>query len=113
MAPKGSVIEGEISNITDFGLFVKVQGDIEGLIHKNNLSDDRDADPDELLSKYKVGDKISAAVIELQASKQKLSLSVKEMKLREQKKEISKYIHEDDGDDTTYTLADMLKDKED
>ena len=113
VAPKGSVIEGEISNITDFGLFVKVQGDIEGLIHKNNLSDDRDADPDELLSKYKVGDKISSAVIELQASKQKLSLSVKEMKLREQKKEISKYIHEDDGDDTTYTLADMLKDKED
>ncbi len=113
VAPKGSVIEGEISNITDFGLFVKVQGEIEGLIHKNNLSDDRDADPDELLSKYKVGDKISAAVIELQASKQKLSLSVKEMKLREQKKEISKYIHEDDGDDTTYTLADMLKDKED
>ena len=113
VAPKGSVIEGEISNITDFGLFVKVQGDIEGLIHKNNLSDDRDSDPDELLSKYKVGDKISAAVIELQASKQKLSLSVKEMKLREQKKEISKYIHEDDGDDTTYTLADMLKEKED
>ena len=110
--PKGSVIEGEISNITDFGLFVKVPGEIEGLIHKNNLSDDREADPDELLGKYKVGEKISASVIELQPGKQKLSLSVKEMKIREQKKEISKYIHEDDGDDATYTLADMLKDKE-
>ncbi|MDC7235805.1 MAG: 30S ribosomal protein S1 [Spirochaetales bacterium] len=110
--PKGSVIEGEISNITDFGLFVKVQGDIEGLIHKNNLSDDRDVDPDDLLGKYKVGEKISASVIELQPGKQKLSLSVKEMKIREQKKEISKYIHEDDGGDSTFTLADMLKDKE-
>jgi len=110
--PKGSVIEGEISNITDFGLFVKVQGEIEGLIHKNNLSEDREADPDELLGKFKVGEKISAAVIELQPSRQKLSLSVKEMKLREQKKEISKYIHEDDGDDSTFTLADMLKEKE-
>jgi small subunit ribosomal protein S1 len=110
--PKGSIIEGEISNITDFGLFVKVQGEIEGLIHKNNLSVDREADADELLGKYKVGEKISASVIELQPGKQKLSLSVKEMKLREQKKEISKYIHEDDGGDSTFTLADMLKDKE-
>ena len=112
VAPKGSVIEGEISNITDFGLFVKVQGEIEGLIHKNNLSEDREADPDELLSNFKVGDKIKAAVIELQPSKQKLSLSVKEMKLREQKKEISKYIHEENADDSTFTLADMLKEKE-
>jgi len=110
--PKGSIIEGEVSNITDFGLFVKVQGDIEGLVHKNNLGDDRDADPDELLGKYKLGDKISASVVELQPGKQKLSLSVKEMKIREQKKEISKYIHKDDGDDSTFTLADMLKGKE-
>ncbi|MBF9016079.1 30S ribosomal protein S1 [Oceanispirochaeta sp. M2] len=110
--PKGSIIEGEISNITDFGLFVKVPGEIEGLIHKNNLSEDREADADELLGKYKVGEKISASVIELQPGKQKLSLSVKEMKIREQKKEISKYIHEDDGGDSTFTLADMLKDKE-
>ncbi|MDA3955371.1 30S ribosomal protein S1 [Oceanispirochaeta sp.] len=112
MYPKGSIIEGEVSNITDFGLFVKVQGGIEGLIHKNNLSEDRDADADEMLGKYKVGEKISASVIELQPGKQKLSLSVKELKLREQKKEISKYIHEENGDDSTYTLADMLKDKE-
>ncbi len=111
--PRDSVIEGEISNITDFGLFVKVQGDIEGLIHKNNLSDDRNADPDALLGKYKVGDKISAAVIELNPGKQKLSLSVKAMKLREQKQEISKYMHEEDDDDGKFTLADMLKEKED
>ncbi len=111
--PKGSVIEGEISNITDFGLFVKVQGEIEGLIHKNNLSDDRDADPDELLGNFKVGEKIKASVIELQPGKQKLSLSVKEMKLREQKKEISKYIQDDDGDDSYNPFAELLKDKED
>ena len=37
--PKGKVIEGEISGKTDFGLFVKVQGDIEGLINKSNISD--------------------------------------------------------------------------
>ena len=35
--PKGSIIEGEISGITDFGFFVKVQGGIEGLINKANL----------------------------------------------------------------------------
>ena len=54
----------------------------------------------------------TALVVELQASKKKLSLSIKEMKIREQKKEISKYIHEDDNGDSTFTLADMLKDRE-
>ncbi|MBB6478795.1 small subunit ribosomal protein S1 [Spirochaeta isovalerica] len=105
--PRGSVIEGEITNKTDFGLFVKVPGDIEGLIHKNNLTVNRDDDPEEILAKFNVGDKITAAVTEINPSRQRLSLSVKELKLREQKAEISKYMHEEE-EDSTFTLGDMI-----
>jgi len=105
--PRGSVIEGEITNKTDFGLFVKVSGDIEGLIHKNNLTVNKDDDPEEELAKFNIGDKITAAVTEINPSRQRLSLSVKELKLKEQKAEISKYMHETE-DDSTFTLGDML-----
>ncbi|MBI9098297.1 MAG: 30S ribosomal protein S1 [Spirochaetaceae bacterium] len=105
--PRGSVIKGEITNKTDFGLFVKVDGDIEGLIHKNNLTVHKDDDPEEELLKYNIGDKITAAVTEINPARQRLSLSIKELKLKEQKAEISKYMHEEE-DDSTFTLGDML-----
>ena len=53
--PRGSIIQGEITNITDFGFFVKVQGGIQGLVHKMNLVDDRVESVDAALAKYKVG----------------------------------------------------------
>ena len=105
--PKGSTIEGVITNKTDFGLFVKVDGDIEGLIHKNNISVNKDDDPEEELLKFNVGDTIKSLVTEINSSRQRLSLSIKELKLREQKAEISKYMHEEE-DDSTFTLGDML-----
>jgi len=105
--PRGTIIEGEITNKTDFGLFVKVNGDIEGLIHKNNISVNKDDDPEEELVKFNIGDKIKCVVTEINSSRQRLSLSIKELKLREQKAEISKYMHEEE-DDSTFTLGDLL-----
>lgn len=105
--PRGTIIDGEITNKTDFGLFVKVDGDIEGLIHKNNLSVNKDDDPEEELAKFNIGDKIKCVVTEINPMRQRLSLSVKELKLREQKAEISKYMHETE-DDSTFTLGDLI-----
>ena len=71
--PKGSLIEGEITNVTDFGVFVKVPGGIEGLINKFNLAEtgpDR-VDEEELLKKFKVGDKVKAMVTEIRADTQR------------------------------------------
>ena len=65
--PRGSIIQGEITNITDFGLFVRVQGGIEGLVHKMNLVDDRVESADAALAKYKVGDAVQAVVTEVQS----------------------------------------------
>jgi small subunit ribosomal protein S1 len=108
--PKGSTISGEISNVTDFGVFVRVLGDIEGLISKYNLVGPDEQFTDEVLKKFKVGDPITAAVVEINPSTQKLSLSIKEMIRKSQQSEISKYIHDDEGD--TFTFGDLMKSRE-
>ncbi len=110
--PRGSSIEGEITSVTDFGVFVRVPGDIEGLIHKFNLGGpDEDVSEEELLNRYKPGDKVTAMVTDIKPGSQRLSLSIKEFRKKQQKKEISKYIH-DDEEETTATFADLLKEKE-
>ncbi len=111
--PRGSIIEGEITGKTEFGVFVKVEGDIEGLVHKNNLAETREEDPEEKLASLNVGDKIKASVTEVNTGKQKLSLSVREMKFREERAEISKYMDGEEESGDSYTLADMFKGKKD
>lgn len=108
--PRGSVITGEITSITDFGFFVKVQGGIEGLVHKMNIVDDRVEPLDAAMAKYKVGDSIQAVVTEVSPAKQKLSLSLRDYVKRVQREELDKYIHDESKQDTV-SLGDMLKDK--
>ncbi|MDR2053158.1 MAG: 30S ribosomal protein S1 [Treponema sp.] len=107
----GSLVEGEVSNITDFGLFVRVPGGIEGLIHKSNLPENRDENPDDALKKYKLGDRIKAVVLELQIDKQKVAFSIKDYQKKVQRDEISRYMAAEEADGSTFTLGDFLKSK--
>jgi small subunit ribosomal protein S1 len=107
----GSLVEGEISSITDFGIFVKVPGGIEGLIHKSNLSENRDDNPDDALKKYQAGDKIKAVVLEVQPAKQKVAFSIRDYQKKVQRDEISRYMAAEESDDSTFTLGDALKSK--
>jgi small subunit ribosomal protein S1 len=107
---RGSVINGEITNITDFGFFVKVQGDIEGLIGKNQLVDLDSENVDEVLSKFKVGDAIRAVVLDINPHKQKLALSRREFLKKSHEEELARYIA-DENEENTVTLGDLLKDK--
>ena len=110
--PRGSVIDGEITNVTDFGVFVKVPGGIEGLINKFNLAETgpERVDEDELLKKFNVGDKVKCLVTEIKSDAQRLSLSIREYQRSLQRQELSKYIH-DSEEEGNFTLGDMLKDK--
>lgn len=112
--PKYSLITGTISNVTDFGVFVRVVGDIEGLIGKANLSspDESDKSEDEVLESYKkrVGESITSMVMDVNTSAQKLSLSIKEMVKRSEESEISKYMSfEEKKEDTYNPFAEALK----
>ena len=75
--PVGAIIEGEIKNVTEFGLFVGINGDIDGLIHLSDLSWDKPGE--EAVIAYKKGDKVRAKVLELDIQKERVSLGVKQL----------------------------------
>ena len=105
----GSTLEGEITSITDFGLFVRVDGGIEGLVNKANLSDDKDVPFEEAVAKYKVGDKINVYVVDVNPDKEKVAFSVREFKKKQQRDEMSQYLaSSNDDNDGAYTLGDAL-----
>jgi small subunit ribosomal protein S1 len=107
----GTLVEGEVSSVTDFGVFVKVPGGIEGLIHKSNLPENREEDPDEALKKYHPGDKIKAVVLEIQPDKQKVAFSIRDYQKKVQRDEMSRYMAAGESDGSTFTLGDFLKSK--
>ncbi|MCL2190601.1 MAG: 30S ribosomal protein S1 [Treponema sp.] len=109
----GSQVEGEVSSVTDFGVFVRVPGGIEGLIHKSNLTENKDDNPDDALRKYKVGDKIKAVVIDIQGDRQKLAFSIRDYQKKVQKDELSRYMVGRESGGSTFTLGDFLKSKAD
>ena len=106
----GTTMEGEISSITDFGVFVKAGEGIEGLINKANLSEDRDTPFEEAVKKYNVGDKINVFVVDVNVEKEKVSFSVREFKRRQQRDEISQYMSaSNDTDDGPFTIGNFIQ----
>src|SRR5574344_477223 len=106
----GTTLEGEVSSITDFGIFVKAPEGIEGLVNKANLSDDREVPYEEAVKKYNPGDKINVFVVSVDTEKDKVAFSVKEYKKQQARDEISQYMSSNNNDDDgAYTIGDSLK----
>ena len=75
--PEGAEVEGEVKNITEFGLFVGLPGDIDGMVHLSDLSwDERGEDA---IQNYRKGDMVKAKVTEVDVEKERISLSIKAM----------------------------------
>jgi small subunit ribosomal protein S1 len=73
--PEGAEVEGEVKNITEFGLFVGLQGDIDGMVHLSDISwDERGEDA---IQNFKKGDVVKAIVSEVDIEKERISLSIK------------------------------------
>jgi len=108
--PRGSVIEGTIKEINERGCTVTVQGDIEGRVNKGNLFDPTTETLEDAVKKYKAGDSVKALVTEINPSRQRLSLSIKDYFRKLQKEEMVKYIHNDKTEEKV-VLAEFLKDK--
>ena len=73
----GDIIEGEIRNITDFGLFVGLDTEIDGLIHHSDLSWAESGDV--AIKNYKKGDMIKAKILAIDVEKERISLGVKQL----------------------------------
>jgi len=76
--PIGTEVEGEIRNITEFGLFIGLSPDIDGMIHMSDLSWD---EPGELaMAKYEKGQSVKAKVLDVDVEKERISLGIKQLK---------------------------------
>ena len=74
---EGDIIEGEVRNITDFGLFVGLQGEIDGLVHHSDISWSEPGE--EAIKTYKKGDKVKARVLVVDIEKERISLGIKQL----------------------------------
>jgi small subunit ribosomal protein S1 len=75
--PAGTVIEGEVRNITEFGLFVGVDHDIDGMVHLSDL--DWQLPGEEAVKKYSKGDTVRAQVLDVDVEKERISLGIKQL----------------------------------
>ena len=87
--PVGSKIEGEITKIADFGVFVRIDDRVEGLVHVSQLSTERVDKPSSL---FKVGDHISAEVINIDTQERRIGLSIRALRKSDERKEMEAYL---------------------
>ena len=73
----GTVIKGEIKSITEFGLFIGLDGGVDGMVHLSDLSWDRPAD--QVIAEYKKGDQVEAKVLDVDVDKERISLGIKQL----------------------------------
>ncbi|MFQ5958542.1 MAG: 30S ribosomal protein S1, partial [Alphaproteobacteria bacterium] len=73
----GSEIEGEVKNVTEFGLFVGLTGDIDGMVHMSDISWERSGE--EAIKAFKKGDVVKAKVLDVDVEKERISLGVKQL----------------------------------
>jgi len=75
--PVGTELEGEIKNITEFGLFVGLPGEIDGMVHMSDISWDKSGE--EAIAEYKKGDVVQVKVLDIDAVKERISLGIKQL----------------------------------
>ena len=76
-SPVGSTVEGAVKNVTEFGLFIGLANDIDGMVHLNDLS--WDVPGEQALKSYKKGDVVQVKVLEIDTNKERVGLGIKQM----------------------------------
>ncbi|MDO1557864.1 30S ribosomal protein S1 [Brevundimonas sp. 2R-24] len=75
--PVGSTVEGEVKNATEFGLFIGLENDIDGMVHLSDL--DWNAPGEEAIQKYRKGEMVQAKVLDVDVEKERVSLGIKQL----------------------------------
>jgi small subunit ribosomal protein S1 len=75
--PVGSTVEGEVRNITEFGLFVGLPGEIDGMVHLSDL--DWQKPGEQAIQSYKKGERVRVKVLDIDAEKERISLGIKQL----------------------------------
>ena len=85
----GDRVEGKVTNITDFGVFIELEDGIEGLIHVSELSKEKVENPSDVV---RVGETVSAMVINVDPKERKIGLSIRSLKEKDEKDEVKRYM---------------------
>jgi len=101
--PPRTKVHGTISGITAFGVFVKLEDDVEGLVHISEVSRNRIEKLDEY---FKAGDPVEAVVLDVDIEKKRLSLSIKHYEIMSEKEEVTKILRQTSPN--RVTLGDMI-----
>jgi small subunit ribosomal protein S1 len=75
--PVGSTVEGEVKNKTEFGLFIGLDGDVDGMVHLSDLDWTRPGE--QVIEEFKKGDKLRAKVLDVDVEKERIALGVKQL----------------------------------
>ncbi len=105
--PFGSTVEGKITNVTDFGVFVELEEGIEGLVHVSEISKEKVTTP---VGLYNVGDKLEVKVINVSAKDRKIGLSIKALTEKPGAGGYSEY-QAKEASKAPATLGDLLKEE--
>ncbi len=101
----GDVVEGFVTSITDFGVFVEIEEGIEGLIHLSELDTSKGKHPSEL---FAMDDKVRAVVIHVDEREKRIGLSVKTLKKMEEKTQMDEFSVKEEPRGALATLGDFL-----
>ena len=75
--PVGSIVEGEVKNKTEFGLFIGLEGDVDGMVHLSDLDWNRPGE--QVIDEFKKGDMVKAQVLDVDVEKERISLGIKQL----------------------------------
>ena len=75
--PSGSIVEGEVKNKTEFGLFIGLEGDVDGMVHLSDLDWTRPGE--QVIEEYNRGDMVQAQVLDVDIEKERISLGIKQL----------------------------------
>jgi small subunit ribosomal protein S1 len=86
----GKEITGTVTNVTDFGIFVELEEGIEGLVHVSEISKEKVKTP---MEKFKIGDVITARVMNINSEERRIGLSIKRMEIDDEQNLLSEYVN--------------------
>ena len=103
----GSEVTGPVTSVTDFGVFVQLEDGIDGLVYSSELAAERIENP---ADHFKPGQEVTALVVKVEPEEQKVSLSIRALTDKEERKAL-KDLAEQESQTQTTTLGDLLAEK--
>jgi len=100
----GKEITGTVTNLTDFGIFVELEEGIEGLVHISEISKEKIKSP---MEKFKIGDVITARVMNINMDERRIGLSIKRLEIEDEQSLLSDYVN--DVRPATSTFGEILR----